>query len=482
MINLIVRVLSTLFLLLFVEIASAQNVNLKPNFIILFVDDLGETDIGVYGNKFIETPHIDRLAIDGMRWTNAYSAAPICSPARAALLTGKNPARIHFTGHITAIGSHRHPVNSRIIPPNDLMFIPKEEVILPEAIKPAGYRSINIGKWHVGPKGYWPTDMGFDENIGGWTHGSPPTHFYPYKDPDKHWNPSIPTLKGGEEGEYLADRLTNEAINFITRNKDNPFLVYLPYYAVHTPLQAPKDLVEKYKQKQLTKDANGRIDPVYAAMVDNLDQNVGRLLHDLKKLGLEKNTVVIFASDNGAVQSTSDMSKYREGKGYLYEGGIRVPFIIRWPGIIKPGTLSNKPTKTEDIYATIVEIVGEQTISNGTVDGKSLVNEFIHPSDNNELNREREMHWYYPHYAPQGNWPGASIIEGKFKYIQFYDPIKSELYDLENDPSESNDLKEDYPEMVIKLRGKLNKWLHDVNPILHTTNPDHVNVKDGKSN
>lgn len=289
-------IFSLLIFCVVITVNAQENIE-KPNFVIIFVDDLGETDIGVYGNDFIETPNIDNLANEGMKWTNAYSAAPICSPSRAAILTGKNTARVHFTGHITAIGSHRHPENSMIVPPNDLMFIPKDEIILPEAIKPAGYKSISIGKWHVGPKGYWPNDMGFDENVAGWTHGSPPSHFYPYEDPEKSWNPSIPTLSGGEEGEYLADRLTDEAIKFIKRNQNDPFLVYFPHYAVHTPLQAPEELVDKYKMKQLENDGNKRIDPVYAAMVDNLDQNVGRLLDEIKRIGLEENTVVIFASE-----------------------------------------------------------------------------------------------------------------------------------------------------------------------------------------
>ena len=210
-----------------------------PNFVILLIDDLGAMDVGCYGQKYIESPNIDRLASEGMRWRNAYSSCPVCSPTRVAILTGRNPARVHFTGHITAIGRHRYPENGRIIPPQDLMHIPLEETTLAEALKPLGYTSASIGKWHVGEEGYWPLDQGFDINIGGWTHGSPPSHFYPYKDPNKEWNPSIPTLSGGTEGEYLTDRLTDEAMAFIKANKDRPFLVYLPYYAVHTPLEAP---------------------------------------------------------------------------------------------------------------------------------------------------------------------------------------------------------------------------------------------------
>lgn len=440
-----------------------------PNFLIIMVDDLGKTDLGTYGNTFIETPHIDQLANQGMKWLNAYSAAPVCSPSRAAFLTGKNPARVHFTGHITAIGRHRHPENSLIVPPRDLMFIPLEEVIIPELVTKLGYRTISIGKWHVGPKGFWPRDMGFDENIAGWTHGSPPSHFFPYEDANKKWNPNIPTLSGGEVGEYLSDRLTDEAIDFIDRNKDNPFLIYLPYYAVHTPLQAPKELINKYRDKQLTSDKNPAIDPVYAAMVDQLDQNIGRLIDKLDNVGITENTIVIFASDNGAVKATSDMSPYREGKGHLYEGGLRVPFIMKWPNQIPPNSLNEIRTRTEDIFPTIADIVGAELADNINIDGESLVSQFNGPSMRKGMG-DREMFWYYPHYAPQGNSPGGAIISGDYKYIEFFDPRKYELYNIKTDPGEQLDLSTKMPEKIIELSGKFNKWIHEINPILHTVN------------
>ena len=441
----------------------------SPNFLLFFIDDLGRQDLGCYGNDFIETPNIDRLAEQGMRWTNAYSSCPVSSPTRVALLTGKNPAKVNFTGHIPAVIDHRYPEHGRIIPPRNLMHIPKEEVILPEAIKPAGYRSISIGKWHLGHKGYWPTDMGFDENVAGWTHGSPPSHFYPYEASDQPWNPSIPTLKGGKEGKYLTDRLTDEAISFIKENKDQPFLVYLTHYAVHTPLQAPEVLVEKYKQKK-AETGNKRIDPVYAAMVESVDKNVGRVLETLKNLELEKETIVIFASDNGAVEGIADLRPYRAGKGYLYEGGIRVPYLMKWPGHIEPGSVSEVPTKTEDIYATIVDIVGKKAQPGNPLDGRSLVNDFTESLDKPS---EVEMHWYFPHYIR--NQPGAAIISGEFKFIEFYDPEKMELYNLAEDPGETNDLSDspEYRWKVKELQGKLRKWLHDTDPIMHTMNPNY---------
>ena len=451
----------------------------NPNFVIFLIDDLGETDIGVYGNDFIETPHIDQLAQDGMRWINAYASAPVCSPTRAALLTGKNPAKINFTGHIPAVIDHRYPPHGRIIPPKNLMHIPKEEVILPEALKPAGYISISIGKWHVGHKGYWPTDMGFDKNIAGWTHGSPPSHFFPYKNPVQSWNPSIPTLNGGTAGEYLTDRLTEEAITFIKSNYQTPFLLYLSHYAVHMPLQAPENLVEKYRQKKITQ-GNESIDPVYAAMVERVDYGIGRVLDAIKEVGIEANTVIIFASDNGAVAHTSDMGPYRGGKGYLYEGGLRVPFMMKWPGHIQPGSKSFKPTKTEDIYRTIMDIAGESARPGNDLDGRSLVSDFDGMGD--QPTEKYDMHWYFPHYIR--NQPGAAIISNGFKLIEFYDPERTELYHLIEDRGETVDLSDSlaWRWKLKELQGKHRKWLHDVHPILHTTNPDYIPGGDTQEN
>ncbi len=439
----------------------------KPNFLVILIDDLGSQDLGCYGQQYIETPNIDQLAEEGMRWTNAYSACPVCSPSRAAILTGKSTARVKFTGHITAIGKHRYPEHGRIIPPDDLMYLPLSELLIPEVLKPLGYKSISIGKWHVGHEGYFPTDQGFDINIGGWTHGSPPSHFYPYKS-DKKWNPSIPTLQGGEDGEYLTDRLTDEAIHFMEDNKDNPFLIYLSHYAVHTPLEAPAPLVDKYKP--ILKDT--KIDPVYAAMVESVDFNIGRLLGKVKELDLDKNTIVIFASDNGAVAGTSDNSPFREGKGYLYEGGIRVPFIMRWPGHIKVGSVSENPTISQDIFSTIVDISGSNVGIDNSIDGRSLVPDF-----SQKLNSP-DLFWYYPHYSPQAKTPGAAIRSGDYKLIKFYDPEKVELYNLSRDIGEKYNLSEKMPQKVKELSNKIETWLDDSNAIRHTLNPDYIKNED----
>jgi arylsulfatase A-like enzyme len=437
-----------------------------PNFLIILVDDLGIKDLGCYGQEYIQTPNIDRLSEEGMRWENAYSACPVCSPTRVAILTGKNPARVHFTGHITAIGRHRYPDTARIIPPSDLMYIPLEEVSLAEALKPAGYVSISIGKWHVGDVGYWPEDQGFDENIGGWTHGSPPSHFYPYVDPDKEWNPSIPTLRGGQEGEYLTDRLTDEAIRFMDKNRDNPFLLYLPYYAVHTPLQAPDSLVQIYDDMLADKP----IDPVYAAMVHSLDSNVGRLMAALERLKLREQTLVIFASDNGGLDKVTDNSPYRLGKGHLYEGGIRVPLIMRWPGNVPSNTVNQRLTITEDIYATIVDIVGEGARPGAPLDGRSLVPDF----SATRATDTATLYWYYPHYSPQAYTPGTAIRAGRYKLIEFYDPPGLELYDLVSDPGERDNVADANPMLRDSLRQKLQYWLGSVDALMHTPNPDYA--------
>mgnify|MGYP002641661090 CR=1 FL=1 len=437
----------------------------KPNIVLVVIDDLGWMDLGCYGSTFYETPNIDKLASEGMRFTNAYSACPVCSPTRAALLTGKSPARLQFTGHITAIGRHRHPEFSRIIPPKDRMHVRLEEVTIAEVLKPAGYSTISIGKWHVGDEEkYYPTHQGFDENIAGYNHGSPPAYFYPYEDPEKEWNPKIPTLHGGQEGEYLTDRLTNEAIEFIDRSQANPLCLYLPYYAVHTPLQAPDELVKKY-EKKLQTDGSQK-NAVYAAMVERTDYNVGRLMQKLNDAGLRDNTLVILASDNGGLSKVTHNLPLREGKGFLYEGGIRVPLIIRKPGIIESGTICHVPTISHDLYPTILDFVSSSKPGDD-IEGNSLMPLL----EGKEAACDHELYWYYPHYSPQAKQPASAVRDGRYKLIHFYDPEKIELYDLENDLSEHNDLAEKMPQKRDELLAKLQKWLKSSGAILHTMNP-----------
>jgi arylsulfatase A len=437
----------------------------NPNIVLVVVDDLGWKDLGCYGSTFYETPNIDNLAASGKRFTNAYSSCPVCSPTRAALLTGKSPAKIGFTGHITAIGRHRYPETGRIIPPKDRMYIRLKEVTIAEALKPAGYKTISIGKWHVGnEEKYYPTHQGFDENIAGYMHGSPPAYFYPYKDPDKDWNPEIPTLKGGKEGEYLTDRLSDEAIQFIEKSKSGPFFLYLPYYAVHTPLQAPQNLIQKY-EKKLNVDSSQK-NAVYGAMVERMDFNVGRIMTKIKSSGLTENTLVILASDNGGLSPVTNNKPLREGKGFLYEGGIRVPLIMSWPGQIKAGSQCDVPTISHDLYPTITDLVNGSK-PGGEIEGQSLAHILTGETDV----KKRELYWYYPHYSPQAKQPAAAVRIGKYKLVHFYDPVRTELYDLEQDLGEQNNLAQTKPEKRDDLLKMLNNWLKRSETIKHTLNP-----------
>lgn len=449
------------------NLSATGNPNKKPNFVLILIDDLGAKDLGCYGSTFYETPNIDRLAQEGMRFTDAYSACPVCSPTRASLMTGQDTARLHFTGHITAIGRHRHPKNSRIIPPADRMYLPLDEVTIAEALKPAGYASASIGKWHLGTEKYWPEAQGFDLNIAGWTHGSPPAYFYPYKNPSSKWNPLIPTLKGGKPGEYLTDRLTDESIKFIKANKERPFFLYLTHYAVHTPLQAPEPLVNKYKAKLKTDQSQKNA--TYAAMIENLDANVGRVLQALEQLALVNDTVVFFTSDNGGDARVTNNAPLRAGKGCLYEGGIRVPLLVKWPGRVKAGSICHTSVTSEDLYPTIMQIVGDRARPGEKIDGKSLLPLL---TGKGRLKREA-IYWYYPHYSPQAKQPGAAVRAGNCKLIEHYDPLGVELYNLADDIGEQVNLAEKMPQKAEELRNKLHNWLEAVGAKMHTLNPDY---------
>ncbi len=437
-----------------------------PNIVLFLVDDLGWMDLGCQGSSFYETPRIDALARQGMRFTNAYSACPVCSPSRAALMTGKYPGSVGFTGHITAILRHRYKKHGRIIPPDDYMFLRHRETTLAEALKPAGYVSASIGKWHLGSEQYWPERHGFDLNVAGYDHGSPPSHFYPYTKPGQDWNSRIPTLAGGAPGEYLTDRLTDEAVHFIDSNRDQPFFLYLTHYAVHTPLEAPDELIRKYEQKLKHDDA--QFSPVYAAMIESIDQSLGRILDTLERHSLDQNTVVIFTSDNGGTQVATRNTPLREGKGYLYEGGIRVPLIISQPGRTTPGSTSATPVTGADLYPTITEIAGKQAAP-GETDGRSLTPLLAGRQDA----PARDLYWYYPHYSPQAKQPGAAIRSGKYKLIEHYDPPSVELYDIETDISEQINLAEREPARAAALLERLRGWVQTNVPIRHKLNPSY---------
>lgn len=446
---------------LFAGVAGAQR---PPNVVLFLVDDLGWRDLGCQGAQVFETPVADRLASQGARFTQAYAACPVCSPSRAALMTGKTPARVGFTGHITATGKHRYPPHGRIIPPDDNLHLPLGETTLAEALAKVGYVSASMGKWHLGGPEYWPRRQGFDVNVAGHTHGSPSSYWFPYLNPDQPWNPDMPNLDGGRPGEYLTDRLTDEAVSFLEKNRDKPFFLYLTHYAVHLPLQAPPDLIEKYRRKLARGPAP--VDPVYAAMVESMDHSLGRILAALERLDLAEDTLVIFTSDNGGLASVTDNTPLRAGKGYLYEAGIRVPLIVRWPGRTRAGATIDAPAIGTDLFATIAEACGASHET--AADSRSLL-----PLLTGEAERlPGDLYWYYPHYSPQAKQPGAAIRSGNWKLIEHYDPPAVELYDLSEDPSESRDLAGAMSAVRDRLLGKLHEALAAAGTKMHTANPD----------
>lgn len=384
-------------------------------------------------------------------------------------MSGQHPGRVGFTGHITAIGRHRYPERGAIVPPQDFMYLRPEIVTLAEALRSAGYVSASIGKWHLGDEPYWPTKQGFDTNVAGHTHGSPASYFFPYRNPALAWNPDMPNLDlaGSAEGEYLTERLTDEALSFIEQNRDRPFFLYLTHYAVHTPLQAPEGMVRKYEAK-LAAGGEGK-NPIYGAMVETLDDSVGRVLGKLEQLGIAETTVVILASDNGGLASVTDNSPLRAGKGHLYEGGIRVPLIVRWPGHGLPGTLVDEPVTNMDLYPFISALAGLSPGRFPSPDGRSLAALI----DGGEW-PPRDLVWYYPHYSPQARAPGAAILSDGYKLIEFYDPPALELYNLQDDIGEERDLAGAMPAKAEELQSVLNEWIKANIPIRHTPNPSHA--------
>ena len=441
-----------------------------PNFVLILVDDLGWRDVGCNGSTFYETPNIDRLAASGRRFTDGYAACPVCSPTRASILTGKYPARLHLTDWLP--GRADRP-SQKLLRPKFLQHLPLEEVTLAEALKPLGYVSASIGKWHLGGPDYSPEKQGFDLNVGGCDKGSPPSYFFPYKNRTF----SLPGLEEGREGEYLTDRLTDEAEKFLQKNRDRPFFLYLAHYAVHIPLQAKKDVVAKYRAK--VKPGQGQDNPLYAAMVEAVDDSVGRVLKKLEELKVADRTVVIFTSDNGGLSvkegpntpSTSN-APLRAGKGYLYEGGIREPLLVRWPGVTKAGSTCDVPVCSVDFYPTVLEMAGVREGA-GAVDGVSLVPLLRQAGEP----RRDALYWHYPHYSNQGGRPGGAVRQGQYKLIESYEDGKLELYDLREDVGEANDLARRLPEKTAELHRLLREWRTAVQAQMPSPNPEYVPEK-----
>ncbi|HEX6446403.1 MAG TPA: sulfatase [Streptosporangiales bacterium] len=452
----------------------------RPDIVLILVDDLGWADLGCYGSTFYETPHLDALARQGMLFTDAYAAAPVCSPTRASLMSGKYPARVGVTQYI---GGH---AVGRLADVPYRRELPTNEYSLARALRDGGYRTWHVGKWHLGARSTWPDRHGFDVNVGGCERGHPPSYWSPY---------GLPTLPDGPDGEYLTDRLTDEAIRLVENAGEQPFFLNLWHYAVHTPIQAPEDLAAKYRAKarergldavdpfevgepmptwhQRHQRVTRRIvqsDPVYAAMVENLDSNVGRLLDALERTGRAEDTIVVFTSDNGGL-STAEGSPtcnrpLAEGKGWMYDGGVREPLLVRWPGVVAPGSRCAVPVTTPDLYPTLLQAAGLPSLPRQHVDGVSLV-----PALRGQALDRGPLFWHYPHYPNQGGRPGAAVRAGGYKLIRFFEDGRHELYHIDRDVAEDDDLAAAEPDRTARLAGMLDAWLASVGARLPEPNP-----------
>lgn len=456
----------------------------------ILVDDMGQRDLGCYGSTFYETPNIDRLAREGMLFTDAYASCPVCSPTRASILSGRYPATLGLTNWIDW-GGRSHPNKGRLIDVPYVKDLPSGVPNLATSLRDLGYVTWHVGKWHLGGEEAWPDKRGFDVNIGGWTAGSPGQGYF------SPWG--FPTLSDGPEGEYLTDRLTDEAIQLIRgRDAGRPFFLNMWYYSVHTPIQAKEAVIEKYRRKAkllgldrveafvegpffpAEHKKNTRImrrilqsDATYAAMVDILDQNVGRLMDALAAEGVADDTIVIFTSDNGGL-STSEGSPtcnapLAEGKGWMYEGGTREPLMVRWPATVAPGTTSSEVITSPDFLPTLLDAAGGQAPEGA--EGESFLP--VLRGTASSLVREA-VFWHYPHYGNQGGTPGSSVRSGRYKLIEFFETGRLELYDLVTDVGENENLADRLPEVRDRLHRLLVEWRERVEARIPEINPDFV--------
>ena len=433
----------------------------KLNVVVILADDLGWADLGCYGSKYHRTPALDQFAQSGMKFTHAYAAAPVCSPTRAGLMTGKHPARLNITDWLPG---RPYRADQRQLPPELADRLPAEEKTLARILKDNGYTTGLFGKWHLGGQGAEPDKYGFDVNVGGDHTGTALSYFAPFQDKKGR---SMPGLEKAPDGEYLTDRLTIEAEKFIEANKDKPFFLYMPHYTVHLPLKAKAELIAKYKPGTLGQQGN----PTYAAMLESLDESVGKILKKLDDLKLSDRTLVIFASDNGGVSAlTAGMpptsnAPLREGKGFLYEGGIRVPLLVRLPGVTKPGSTNAEPVCAIDFLPTVLQACGIKDTE--ARDGISVL-----PALKGQPLGREFLAWHYPHYH-NGN-PGGAIRAGDWKLIEYFDTGRKELFDLKKSPNESQNVAESNPEMVKTLSDKLEAWRKRVGARGMKPNPDYT--------
>jgi len=461
------------------------------NVVFIMADDLGYMDVGFNNpDSFYETPHLDGLAADSVRFTAGYAACPVCSPTRSSILTGQYPARTRNTDFFGAPNEFQGRIPENYDPDTHGKFgkhsdrpvrpapylgeIAAEHTTLAEAFKEAGYATMHAGKWHLGKKGSFPEDHGFDVNIAGNARGGPyggKKYFSPYGNPN---------LTDGPEGEHLPDRLAQEVGKFIGEHKDGKFFIYLPFYSVHTPLIGRDDLIAKYKKKKAElglkaafeeepprKNRTIQEHAVYAAMVEAMDAAIGRVLKSLDEHGVADDTIVVFFSDNGGL-STSEGSPtsnlpYRAGKGWMYEGGIREPLIIRWPAGAKGGTTCDVPVISTDFYPTFLEACGLPLKPEQHQDGMSLLPLLKDPSAEFERG---PIFWHYPHWGNQGGSPSAAVRDGQWKMIDYYVEKSPELFDLSKDPGERNNLAEKNPEKLAALKKKLDRFREDTDALL----------------
>ena len=458
---------------------AAEAPKARPNIIVILSDDLGWADLSCYGSTFHESPHLDKLAAQGMRFTQAYSSSPYCSPSRAAIMTGRYPARLKLTDYIPGNGK-----SGKFLPAEMKMELPLEEVTIAEVLKGAGYATWHVGKWHLGDVGFYPQNQGFNVNIAGHAGGLPPSYFWPYgmdkkPDPKNYHSRGVPGLEDGKPGEHLCDRLTSEAMKLIEHRKpDQPFFLYLPFYDVHIPAMAKPELVKKYQAKaarmglpnvksaptydegtvargseQPPKLLEQQVNITYAAMIETMDTNVGRIMAKLVELGLADNTVILFTSDNGGHFITSNRP-LRGCKGWLYEGGVREPWFVRWPGVTKPGSTCDVPIINTDIFPTLLEAAGLAAMPDLHRDGISIV-----PLLKGDAKPTHDaLFWHYPHYGNHGNGPCSSVRVGDWKLIEWLEDDSVELFNLAGDLSEKNDASAQHPEIVRQLRERLHAW------------------------
>ena len=435
----------------------------RPNVLFILADDLGYHDLSCMGSKYYETPHIDRIANEGMVFTNGYAACQVCSPSRASIMSGKFPSRHGITDWIGAAAGEdwrRAGRYNKLLPPAYNYQLPSAYYTLPEAMKDNGYLTYFAGKWHIGKEGSWPKDHGFDINVGGWDKGSPIGGFF---------SPWInPNLRNRKDGENLSMRLADETAEFIKAHKDTSFFAFLSFYAVHGPIQTTETKWKKYRDKA---ESMGIADkgfemakflpirqqqdnPVYAGLVEAMDDAVGRVLNTLDELGLAENTIVVFTSDNGGVSagdsfSTSN-SPLRGGKGYQFEGGVREPYFIKAPGIASAGSRTDVPATGTDFYPTLLDLVGANLQPEEHQDGVSLL-----PVMKGGSIAPRPLYWHYPHYGNQGGEPSSIIRDGDWKLIHYYEDGRDELYNLKDDLSETKDLAKAEEEKTRVLHNKL---------------------------